>query len=115
MRYAAGVGPLRIGAALGWRSLVPQARRPTLSASGAIEVSFSEYDSKSLRALSLVQAEAMEVVMKSVGRQLTEAERSDFSRRIAENLMTAYDEGERDPIALRTAALRGVFVPTRRN
>ncbi len=75
---------------------------------------FSAYDSDGLRALSAAFSDAMGTV-KSAGGVLTERERSDFSKRISENLMKAFDLGERNTTVLRRVALRGVFVSARKN
>jgi hypothetical protein len=65
------------------------------------------YDSDGLRALGAAFSGAMGTVQ-SAGGVLSEAETSDFSKRISENLMKAFDLGERNTEALKRVALRGV-------
>jgi hypothetical protein len=54
-------------------------------------------------------SDALEVVRESAGGALTETETSDFTKRLADNLLTAFDTGERDPAALKRSALRGIL------
>jgi hypothetical protein len=58
------------------------------------------------RALS----DAQETLWKSSGHVFTEMETRDFSKRLIQNLITAFDRGERAPAALKHAALHGVYV-----
>jgi hypothetical protein len=67
------------------------------------------YDSDDLRLLSAALSAAMGVVRNYAGGPLTPTETSDFNRRLARNLMTFFDSGERDPAALERAALQGVL------
>jgi hypothetical protein len=67
------------------------------------------YDSNDLRLLSATLSAAMGIVRSYAGGPLTPSETSDFSTRLARNLMEIFDSGERDPAALERAALRGVL------
>jgi hypothetical protein len=67
------------------------------------------YDSDDLRLLSAALSAAMGVVRNYAGGLLTSTETSDFSTRLARNLMEVFDSGERDPAALERAALQGVL------
>jgi hypothetical protein len=69
----------------------------------------SAYDSDDLRLLSAAHSAALEVIRHVAGGPLTPTEISDFSRRLAQNLMNVFDAGERNPVALRHAALKGVL------
>ena len=72
---------------------------------------FSAYDSDALRVPSAALSDTLDTLRKSAGRPLTEIETSDLSRKLAANLMAAFDDGKRDPAALRRAALhRGVHL-----
>ena len=70
---------------------------------------FSVYDSHALRLLS----EALNDVWPDVERYwptpLSPAESADIKHKIAQNLTRSYDNGEREPEALRRAALKGVL------
>jgi hypothetical protein len=70
-------------------------------------VPFSAYDADDIRLLSAALAEALKWLERSIGHLLTEAETANISPRLARNLMNAFDGGERDPAALRDAALKG--------
>jgi hypothetical protein len=73
-------------------------------------VRHSAYDSADLCLLSVALSEALALVRKSAGGPLTEFETSDFSERLAAaNLFRAFDSGERDPAALKLAALQGIL------
>jgi hypothetical protein len=72
-------------------------------------VQYSAYDSDDLCLLSAALSEALGLVRKSAGGPLTETETSDFSERLAANLFRVFDSGERDPAALKRAALKGVL------
>jgi len=76
----------------------------------------SAYDSDALRALSAALSGALDSIRKSEGRELTETEGSDFSKRLADNLMAAFDDGKREPAALGAPRLTGKELadPTRR-
>ena len=50
------------------------------------------------------------LLQKCAGGPLTESEMSDFSKKFADNLFRAFDSGERDPAALKLAALQGIDV-----
>jgi hypothetical protein len=71
---------------------------------------FSDYDSDALRVLSAALSGALDSVRKSKGRALTEPETSKLSKKLAANLMAAFDDGNREPGALRHAALEGEYV-----
>jgi len=71
---------------------------------------FSAYDSDALRLLSAALSEALESVRKSAKRPLTESETAGFSKRLAAQLMEVFDRGERDPAALKRAALQGIYL-----
>ena len=73
-------------------------------------VSFSAYDSDALRLLSGALADAFVTVRTSAAHPLTEIETANLTKRIADNLMSFYDRGERDPSALKRAALEGIAV-----
>ena len=73
---------------------------------------FSAYDSDALRVLSAALSDTLDILRKSAGRPLTETETSDLSRKLAANLMAAFDDGKREPSALRRAALHGVYTST---
>jgi hypothetical protein len=70
---------------------------------------FSAYDSDALRLLSAALSDALDSLGKLKGRALTETETLDFSKKLTANLMSVFDNGERDPAALKRAALRGVY------
>ena len=70
---------------------------------------FAAYDSKGVRALSGALSDALGSVRKTAGHQLGEAELTGVNKTLVQNLMNTHDSGERDPDALRRAALRGVF------
>ena len=72
---------------------------------------FSAYDSHAIRLLSAALSDALEVVRATLGGRLTEDEASDFTKKLAENLLRVFDSGERDPAALKQAALEGIFSP----
>jgi hypothetical protein len=71
---------------------------------------FSAYDSDALRVLSAALSGALDSVRKSKGRELTETETSNLSKKLAANLMAAFDDGNREPAALKRAALDGKYV-----
>jgi hypothetical protein len=75
---------------------------------------FSAYESDALRVLSAALSEALDTLRKLNGRALTETETSDFSKKLAANLMAVFDNGERDPAVLSRAALRGVYASSGR-
>lgn len=70
---------------------------------------FSVYEPDAVRLLSAALSDALEDVRESAGGPLTEIETTDFTKRLADNLMRAFDFGERDPAALKRAALRGIL------
>ena len=74
---------------------------------------FSAYNFDDLCLLSAALSEALALVRKSAGGPLTETETSDFSEKLAANLFRAFDSGERDPAALKLAALQGIEVAQR--
>jgi len=86
-------------------------RPPTIETSAVRMVAhryMHVYDSDDLRLLSAALSDALGLVQKSAGGPLTETETSDFSKKLAANLMAVFDNGEREPAALMRAALRGV-------
>ena len=66
---------------------------------------FSAYDSEAVRRLSCAFADAMDAHRKSAGRPLSANETALLSKRMVDNLMKTYDSGERDPEALKRAAM----------
>jgi hypothetical protein len=74
---------------------------------------FSAYDSDALRVLSAALSDTLDTLRKSMGREFTETETSTFSKKLTANLMAAFDDGKREPAALRRAALAGVYVSLR--
>jgi hypothetical protein len=77
-------------------------------------VLFSAHHSAGLRALTVAHSDAMGTV-KATGGPLSETETSGLGKRISENLMKAFDLGERDTSTLERVALQGVFEPARKN
>ena len=71
---------------------------------------FSPYNSSGVRALSNAYADALGFALAALPRKLSDQEEVTLSRRLTRNLMDAHDSGERDPEALRRAALQGVLV-----
>jgi hypothetical protein len=71
---------------------------------------FSAYNSSGVRALSNAYADAVGYARSAMPRKLSEQEQSLLSQRVTRNLMDAHDAGERDPEALRRAALQGVLI-----
>jgi len=71
---------------------------------------FSAYNSSGVRALSNAYADAVGFAHSALPRKLSEQEQALMRQRVTRNLMDAHDAGERDPEALRRAALRGVLV-----
>jgi hypothetical protein len=69
---------------------------------------FAGYDSDALRLLSAALSGALDSLEKSKGSALTEAETSEFGKRLTVILISVFDEGEREPAALKRAALHGV-------
>ena len=72
---------------------------------------FSAYDSDAIRLLSAAFTDALEVIRKSAPNALSDGETANLSKQIANNLLTAFDRGERDASALGRAALNGIFAP----
>jgi len=62
--------------------------------------------------LSYVLSDALGTVRRCAGGQLTEAETSDFNKRLADNLLKAFDSGERNRTDLKLAALQGILTPS---
>jgi len=83
---------------------------PSITPLKRYDMPFSAYDSDALRLLSAALSDALETFRKSKGRALTETETSDLGIKLTANLMAAFDNGEREPAALKRAALRGVYV-----
>ena len=71
---------------------------------------FSAYDSDALRVLSAALSDTLDTLRKSTGRELTEIETSDFTKKLTANLMAAFDDGTRETAALKRAALEGEYV-----
>lgn len=59
--------------------------------------------------LSEALSSALGIVRKSAGGPLSEIETSDFTKRLADNLMKVFDSGERDFAALERGALIGIL------
>jgi hypothetical protein len=76
-------------------------------------VQFSSYNSLGVRALSGAYADALGYARLVLPRKLSTEEDTLLGERLTQNLMDAHDSGERDPGALRRAALRGVLVSGR--
>ena len=70
---------------------------------------FSASNSNGLRLLSAAHSDAMGLVRRASGHSLSEVETSAVSKKLVNNLMITHDSGERDPKALKRAALRGIF------
>jgi hypothetical protein len=70
---------------------------------------FAAYNSDGVRLLSGVLADAMISARKTIGHQLSEAEGSEFNKRLVRGLAEAHDSGKRDPGALKRSALRELF------
>ena len=70
---------------------------------------FSAYNSNGVRVLSAAYAEAGRFARASLTRKLSAGEEAALDKRLARNLMDAHDFGERDPVALKDAALQGIF------
>lgn len=76
---------------------------------------FSSYNSSGVRALSNAYHEALGFAHSALPRKLNEQEEAVLSRALTRNLMDAHDSGERDPEALRRAALQGVLTSASKN
>ncbi len=70
---------------------------------------FSAYNSNGLRLLSNAHSEAMGLVQRASGHTHNQVETSAVSKKLVENLKETHDSGERDPKALKRAALQGIF------
>ena len=70
---------------------------------------FSSQNSSGVRVLSNAYVDAREFVQSILPRKLNDHEETLLSRRITRNLIDAHDSGEREPGALRRAALVGVL------
>ena len=68
---------------------------------------FAAYNSNGVRLLC--GADSLEYVRKATGRELSESEISDVRKTLVHRLTMDHDSGERDPDALKRAALREVF------
>jgi len=75
----------------------------------------SDYNPTSARVLSTARSDALDWVRAAIPRMLDEHEEFVLSRRLTRNLTSAYDVGERDPDALRCAALHGILTSKARN
>ena len=69
---------------------------------------FFAYKSFGVRVLSNAHSDALGHVHSSLPRRLDKRAEALLSKQLTRNLMDAHDSGERDPDALRRAALRGV-------
>ena len=54
----------------------------------------SAYDSDDLRLFSAVHSDALKAIQEVAGAPLVATEMSDFSRRLAQNLMSVFDAGD---------------------
>jgi hypothetical protein len=70
---------------------------------------FAAYNSSGVRLLCGALADSLEYVRKATGRELSESEISDVRKTLVHRLTMDHDSGERDPDALKRAALREVF------
>ena len=70
---------------------------------------FAAYNSNGVRLLCGALANSLEYVRKATGRELIEAEVSDIRKTLVHHLTMAHDSGERDPDALKRAAVRSAF------
>jgi len=70
---------------------------------------FAAYNSHGARLLCGALADSLEYVRKATGRELSEAEVSDIRKTLVHRLTMAHDSGERDPDALKRAAVRSAF------
>ena len=70
---------------------------------------FAAYNSSGVRLLCDALADSLEYVRKATERELSEAEVSDVRKTLVHRLTLDHDSGERNPDALRRAALREVF------
>jgi hypothetical protein len=70
---------------------------------------FSAYDSKGLHLLSESLSESLAELGRLTG-PVSETQTILLHKTLSDRLMKAYDKGEREPAALKTAALMG-FVP----
>jgi hypothetical protein len=71
-------------------------------------VPFSAYDARALRLLSSGIADAYPEFQRGCPFPLNGAELADVKQKITLNLIRAYDNGEREPEALKQAALQGL-------
>ena len=69
---------------------------------------FSAYDN-ALRVLSLALSDALEKALVAAAGPLTTADSLALLERLADNMMKAFELGERDHSALKHAALRGIL------
>ena len=75
-------------------------------------MALSVYDSNASRLHSDALFDALNVIRRSTVRPLTETETSDFTALLTNNLLKALNLGEREPSALRHAALQGISCPS---
>lgn len=75
------------------------------------QLPFSAYNSDGVRMLSMALSEALASVRQAAARPLSEADAFRISKALASTLMRVHDSGERNPEALKRAALNGVFAP----
>ena len=70
---------------------------------------FSAYDSEAIRLLST----ALKDVLAQADQLSPAAELVAFDRAVTRKLIEAYDDGERDPEALKRAGVAGLRIPAR--
>ena len=89
----------------------PAATAVKTNASMDLPMLFSVSKSAGVRVLSTAHSDALGYVVSVLPDKLDEREQAILSKRLTRNLLDAHDSGERDPEALRSAALRGVLAP----
>ena len=75
---------------------------------GENTVQFSAYDNR-IRVLSSALSDALEAVLKSTAVSPSRTESLGLLKRLSDNLLEAFDCGEREYSALKRAALRGML------
>lgn len=70
----------------------------------------SAYDD-AIHLLSVALSDALEKVLECTGVPQTQTELSGLIKRLGDNLMEAFDLGEREHLALKRAALKGILAP----
>jgi hypothetical protein len=76
---------------------------------GENKMQFSAYDNQ-IRVLSSALSDALEAVLKSTAVSPSRTESLGLLKRLSDNLLEAFDRGEREHSALKCAALRGMLV-----